>query len=249
MRCESVRTDRWHALALILLVALAPRVGHAADILLDEPVRLKNVICFPSRADGVQLADFGDALSSVVVQLRKQHESGAETLDEVKIDRVGFARRGSDYKLLYGWKGDDDRSRWFEYDYRVRWSFPGAAPLESEWRPGTFGVIDLAPPYRRRVIEIDGDAEAVRDREVRSITVRIYYSLGGTERIKQISLRASEGDLSSRIEILSGQDAAAYDYEITWRLKGNRTLTSGRLSTTADVLYVDELPSAPVDAP
>ena len=35
-----------------------------------------------------------------------------------------------------------------------------------------------------------------------------------------------------------------YDYEISWRLRGNRSVTSGRQSTSEPVLFVDELPEA-----
>jgi len=35
-----------------------------------------------------------------------------------------------------------------------------------------------------------------------------------------------------------------YDYQIDWRLKGNRVLTSGRKTASDAILFVDDLPTA-----
>jgi hypothetical protein len=48
------------------------------------------------------------------VKLRKRHESVAETIDDVRIDKENIDRRGSKFILLYGNKGDTSRQRWLD---------------------------------------------------------------------------------------------------------------------------------------
>jgi hypothetical protein len=207
---------------------------------LDSPIYEQREIT--TSLNGIRLEDFGDVLNSVAVQMRKVHGEGEITFDEAVIDRAAFAKRGSDFRLLYGWNGDADRERWNDYEFRALWSFAGGNTLETDWTAGRFGVINLDPPYRRVGLELEADAETMSEREVRLITVRIYYTLGGAERVKQVTLRPEKGELSRKVEILSADETPTYEYEITWRLRGNRSLKSERLATSESVLLVDELP-------
>jgi hypothetical protein len=207
---------------------------------LDSPIYEQREIT--TSLNGIRLEDFGDVLNSVAVQMRKVHGEGEITFDEAVIDRAAFAKRGSDFRLLYGWNGDADRERWNDYEFRALWSFAGGNTLETDWTAGRFGVINLDPPYRRVGLELEADAETMSEREVRLITVRIYYTLGGAERVKQVTLRPEKGELSRKVEILSADETPTYEYEITWRLRGNRSLKSERLTTSESVLLVDELP-------
>jgi hypothetical protein len=55
-------------------------------------------------------------------------------------------------------------------------------------------------------------------------------------------MRPEQGDLVRRLDFLSAQETPSYEYEITWRLRGNRSVKSERTSTSEAVLLVDELP-------
>jgi len=57
--------------------------------------------------------------------MRKKHQAGDETQDEVRIDRKNFNSEGNAFKLLYGWKNDSDRRQWMSYEYQTTWSFFG----------------------------------------------------------------------------------------------------------------------------
>ena len=174
--------------------------------------------------------------------MRKRHESGEETPDEVRIDRNNFNAEGNNFKLLYGWKGDDDRRRWLEYEYRAIWSFFGGSSVEEDWRKSTSGAINLAPPFQRREVALEADPDLLGDAGVRSITVKIFYDLGGEEQVKQVTLIPSKGQLSEKVEFMLPAAEFDYDYEISWRLRGNRSLTSGRQTASEAILFVDELP-------
>lgn len=246
------RMDMRKYTAATLLVPFAENVGDLRRYLedptvfrrvnLDDPLYKQREIA--ALLSGIELDDFGAYLNSVAVQLRKLHESGDTTLDEVRIDRRTFDRNAAEFKLLYGWKGDDNRNRWMDYEWRVQWSFAGGNLVETDWSPGSFSVIPLEPPFERRSIRLEGSPELLKDFPVRSITVRLYYDAGGTEKTEQVTLRADKDDLSRLVELVIPGNQLEYDYEISWRLRGNKTLTSGRQTTTEDVLYVDELPEA-----
>jgi hypothetical protein len=207
---------------------------------LDDPLyRQRELVVF---LDGLNATDFGKYINFVSVLMRKRHGEGAETTDEVRIDRNNFNKEGNAFKLLYGWKGDNDRRKWLDYEYHPVWSFFGGRTVEAPWQKASAGAINVAPPFTRRIVELQADQKTLADAGVRSITVKIYYGLGGVEQVKQVTLNAAKGPLSEPVEFMSPQGTLDYDYEITWQLKGNRTLTSGRKKASTDLLFVDELP-------
>jgi hypothetical protein len=172
--------------------------------------------------------------------MRKKHQGGDETQDEVRIDRKNFNSEGNAFKLLYGWKNDSDRRRWMNYEYQTTWSFFGGKEMQQPWKPANSGAINLAPPFQKHSVDLQADPDAITQAGVRSITVKIFYNLGDTEQVKQVTLNATKGQLSDRIDFILPSGAADYDYEITWQLKGNRTVSSGRRHASQSVLFVDE---------
>jgi hypothetical protein len=48
--------------------------------------------------------------------------------------------------------------------------------------------------------------------------------------------------VAGRIEFVASRETLDYDYEISWRLTGNRTVSSGRQTTSSTILHVDEVP-------
>jgi hypothetical protein len=208
---------------------------------LDDPIYKQREIL--AIVDGLNGKDFGEYINFVSVSLRKQHQDGQQTLQEVRIDRDNFNKQGNAFRMLYGWKGDDDRSKWLQYAYKTSWSFFGGKSVDQDWTQGDANAIPLAPPYQRRFVALEGDAGDVKAAQVRSITVRVWYDLGGSPQMKQVTLNASKGELSDKIEFMLPRNAYDYDYEIEWRLRGNKTVSSGRKKSHDAILYVDELPA------
>jgi hypothetical protein len=190
-------------------------------------------------------SDFEDFLGFVSFQIRKTHGGGQETLEEERIDRKAFNDLGNRFKLVYGWKGDASRKKWSEYEYRTLWAFNDVEPIEGPWTPSTFAGIALSPPFEKRSVQLEATDQAVLSNAgVRSITVRLYSQLGGKEKLEQVTLRSSNGELSKTVDLVLPRGTTEYEYEIKWLLRGNKTLTTGRRATDQDVLYVDELPEA-----
>jgi hypothetical protein len=59
--------------------------------------------------------------------------------------------------------------------------------------------------------------------------------------VKQVSLNTAKGQLSDRVDFILPAGALDYDYEITWQLKGNRSVSSGRKKTSQSILFVDDV--------
>jgi hypothetical protein len=71
--------------------------------------------------------------------------------------------------------------------------------------------------------------------------VKIFYNLGDAEQVRTTTLNPSKGQLSDRLDFILPSNVVDYDYEITWQLKGNRTVSSGRKRANQSVLFVDEV--------
>jgi hypothetical protein len=209
---------------------------------LDDPLyKQRELVVF---VDGMNAKDFGDYINFATVQMRKKHQAGDETQDEVRIDRKNFSSEGNAFKLLYGWKNDSDRRQWMSYEYQTTWSFFGGKEQIQPWKKANAGAINLAPPFQKRTVDLQADPDVIATAGVRSITVKLFYKLGDTEQVKTVTLNASKGQLSEKIDFILPADTVNYDYQIDWRLKGNRVLTSGRKTGSDAILFVDDLPTA-----
>jgi hypothetical protein len=215
--------------------------SHFRQVNLDDPLyKQREIVVF---VDGFNAGDFGQFVNFASVKLRKKHGSGEESQDEVRIDRKNFSAEGNAFKLLYGWKGDTDRRRWMDYEFQPTWSFFGGKTVELPWQNASAGAIGLAPPFQRRIVDLQADPDAIAKAEVRSITVKIFYDLGSGEQVKQVTLNATKSQLSDKVEFLLPAGKVDYSYEITWRKKGDKTVSSGRKSSSDTVLFVDEVPN------
>lgn len=208
---------------------------------LDDPLFRQREIAVS--LDGLNGPDFGKYVNFVSVQMRKTHAQGAVTTDEVRIDRANYNKEGNNFKLLYGWKDDNDRRRWAEFEYRPVWSFFGGGTVEENWQKWSSNGISVKPPYTRRLVDIQGDPKTATDTGMRAVTVRIFYELAGKPQVKQVTLNVSKGQLSELVEFMAPPDKTDYEYEIVWQLKGNRTVSSGRKTASTGTLFIDELPA------
>ncbi|MEO8199728.1 MAG: hypothetical protein ABI679_04320 [Gemmatimonadota bacterium] len=216
---------------------------HFRQINLEDPLyRQREVTAI---LDGLNAEDFGKYVNFVAVTVRKQHPNGQVTLREGRMDRVNFSRVGNAIRLEpYGWNGETvaTRDRWFDYEYQTVWSFFGGRDTTITWQPTRANAVTLSPPYHRAVVTLDGDSAQVASAGVRLVTVKIFYQLGGAERQEVSTINPRKGPLASRMEFLLPKDSNTYDYEITWQLAGNVTRTTGRRTSSATTLLVDDVP-------
>jgi hypothetical protein len=207
---------------------------------LDDPMYKQREIAVS--VDGSNEADFKKYINYVTVQLRKKHEGGDDTIQDVRIDRQNFSTNANDFRLLYGWKGDNDRAAWFDYQYRTVWSFFGGSTVSGDWIKATEGTIPINSPYERREVELDGDPDSLAAAKVRAVVFTLYYDLGGVERTEKVTLKTAKGELNRKVEFIAPVGSYKYDYEILWMLPGNKSVSSGRQPNTSPVLSIDYEP-------
>lgn len=193
--------------------------------------------------DGAILPEFEKYVNSVTVTLRKIHQNGAQTVREVVIDRNTFNKESRDFRMVYGWNGDDDRARWLEYEYRTRWSFKGGGLHETPWAQTDINMIDLYAPYARNTVQLVGDVEALKAQGVRALAVHVEYDFFDGRRSQDLALQTSEPIDGKEIEITLPLSVYKYDYSVTWMRKGQPPVEA-KGSDDSGVIFVDEIPEA-----
>jgi hypothetical protein len=217
---------------------------HFFEVNLDDPVFKQREISV--YLDGQNSADFANYVNYVTVRLRKTHEAGAQTNDEIRIDRSNFAQNGNFFRLMYGWKDDRNRDKWMDYDVNTVWSFHGGKEVDMGWQKANGYAITVTPPHLKRTIHLEADPSTIQEAGVRLITVKFYYDIAGVEQSKQVTLNPASSQLSQTLEYIRPADQLQYGYEISWRLKSGQTVTSGRKTSSDDFIFCDELPGKTV---
>jgi hypothetical protein len=216
--------------------------GAFRQVNLDDPLYKQREIT--AILDGMNAEDFSQYINFVSVRLRKTHEGGELTEDEVRVDRKNFSQEGASFKMLYGWKGDNNRQRWMDYEYQAIWSFFGGYNMQMPWTKWSANEIGLSPPLQRRSIELQGDPRRLAEQGVRAVSVKVYYRTApdGPEQVKQLTLNAAAPTFVGRIDFVAPKNAVDYEYEVAWRLAGNREVGSGRQKTSFTMLNLDDVP-------
>jgi hypothetical protein len=211
------------------------------DVNLDDPLYRQRELT--ATLDGMDAPDFGQYINFATITMRKTHANGEVTLDEVKVDRQNFNQEGNNFKLIYGWKNDNVRAKWEDYEYKTVWNFFGGGMVESEWKKSNIQSIPLSAPYVRREILVDADPGMIADANVRAIEVKVFYKVGQQEMIKQIRLNCRNEQYSAQLDIITPRSEMGYDYEITWYLGSGSSITSGRKTSASSMLFVDQIPN------
>jgi len=206
---------------------------------LNDPMFKQREI--PVTVDVASEEAFAAMLNTVTVTLKKQHESGRETLDEVNIHRADFGS-GKMESMVYGWDGDDDRDAWLEYDHRVRWSYVGGPVIETDWQSTTAGALVLEPPLRPRELTLEADPVLLREQGVRDVVLEVHYPAGNTERSAHATVKPSDEIGRQTLVLYQDPQHPDYTYSFDWRLYGGRRVEAGPFAETADYIYLDEVP-------
>ena len=194
--------------------------------------------------DGSILPEFEKYINSVTVTLRKKHQNGRQTLQEIVVDPRVLNAESRDLRMIYGWNGDSDRARWLEYEYRTRWSFKGGGLHETDWLRTETNMIDLYAPYRRNTVELIADPDALAEQQVRGVAVRVEYDFFNGQRSEDLSFHQLDQIDGKELELTLPLNVFDYRYFVTWIRRGMPPLeASGRDDT--GVIFVDDLPEEP----
>lgn len=206
---------------------------------LDDPLyKQREILAF---IDGANANDFGQFINFVSVLLKKKHQSGDVTQREIRIDRKNF-NRGNNFKFdPYGWKGDNNRDKWLQYDYKATWSFFGGHEVSTPWITREAGAITLTPPFQKKDIYIDTDESVADEHNVRFAEVKIFYMQGEKEKMESVKINFGQEDISKRIVIIQEDGALQYDYQVKWVVSGREPILEERKSSSDETIYLSDV--------
>ncbi|WP_394750116.1 hypothetical protein [Spongiimicrobium salis] len=206
---------------------------------LDDPLyKQREILAF---IDGMNTADFGQYINFVNVLVQKKHQNGDITQREIRIDRKNF-NQGNNFKFdPYGWKGDNNRSKWLEYKYKTTWSFFGGHEVSTPWTKREAGSIALTPPFQKKDLYIETDNSLVEDYNVRFAEVKIFYTQGDKEKIERVRIDFAKEDLSKRVSIVQLGDQLDYQYEVKWFMKGRAPLVQEKMKASDETIYLSNI--------
>lgn len=208
---------------------------------LDDPLYQQREI--NARIDGsINSEDFGKYINSVEVLMRKTHQNGQQTLQGIQVNKQLFNDKANNFVMVYGWKGDDDRSKWLTYEYKTRWSYFGGASTETDWTKTESAVLALAPDYVRKPVYIEADGDFFNKEKIRAAEVTLFYKINGKEQSRRVTLLPKESGLSQMDEVVLPRDSNEFEYEIAYFIKGqNAPKVMPRQKTNYGRIYLETI--------
>ena len=191
--------------------------------------------------DGDLKADFNKMVNSVSVTVKKNHESGDETVKEVFYDTQKLEQYEGPMKLTYMNKEDADKEKWLEYEYAINWQFKKDGDYQTNWSKSSAPIINLYAPYKLHQVDLIGDVKRLKSEEIIAVVVQLEYPFfGRTKKEKQIIKPFNETNELSMSAIVP-QDLTGLDYTITWIYKDGKKVQRAGIDDYG-VLLIDEIP-------
>ncbi|MFO7860326.1 MAG: hypothetical protein R6U41_03775 [Desulfosalsimonas sp.] len=215
-----------------------PRVFRAVTI--DDPVFKQREVLVT--LDGQDTATFTKYMNFVTVKMKKRHQAGDVTTDEVVITPERFNDSGNHFSMTYGWKNDSDREAWLNYKFQAIWSFHGGVELRTPWKDTDSPMLALAPPHRYRTITIEGDGSRLTEADVRHGVITLKCRIGDHYVTRQATIRNKGPAPSMILDIPEDPDNPETLMAVTWYLTGSRKIPAAERKLEGDIIYWDELP-------
>lgn len=205
---------------------------------LDDPLYKQRELTVT--VDGINDGDFGNYVTNVEVLIKKEHQTGEITEHNILINKKSFNEAGNNFSAIYGWKNDNDREQWLDYQYKTRWSFTGGLAVETDWKSQDFAGINLYPPLEKKTIYLELDPGLVSKENIRAVEIKLFYKNGAKTKTKVINIRTASNVLSQSVEIILPEDKTNFDYEATFFAKG-KVVKKPRQSYDAGYLYLESM--------
>lgn len=191
--------------------------------------------------DGTLVNEVGKMINNVTVTLKKEHEGGEQTVKEVVVNPKTMNNSLYSLSMVYGSKGDTDRLKWLNYDYRTIWKFNGGGSYSSEWKTESSSMINLFTPFKRMNVDLFGDPELLKEKGIRAAIVELSYPFFGETRSVRNIWRpgVSLDEQSFEITLPLSQDQ--YTYKITW-VTGDGSRVIKENQDSSGIIFIDEFP-------
>ncbi len=209
------------------------------DVNLEGPYRQREITTF---LDGSDAQDFGKYINFVNVLIKKKHESGELTQDELRIDKNNFNAEGNNFSMVYGWKNDKNTQKWAEYEYKTVWNFFGGGLIDAPWQKSNINTIPLVAPFIRSEILIESDPDIMLQKGIRMAEIKLFFKIGDKDQSKQVRLNMKQNQFSTSADIYLSRSNSEFEYEITWFTNDGKSKTSGRQKNNNSIIFINNIP-------
>lgn len=195
---------------------------------------------------------FKENINSVTVSFVKKYPSKPNQADftgEVVFNHKDVEKANFSKSIIYprlGLTGSD----WHNYEFRTLWSFRGgktiATPTDiKSFESSNAPSVTLAPPADLANLEIDGDAAAMSEAQIRRAMVEFEYKLLGEKKGKSVALLPESEEILQSVSILHDKQSPIR-YRVKWHGKKG-TQTEGWRNLDDSYLFL--IPAAPTEEP
>lgn len=187
--------------------------------------------------DGQDAEDFKNYINNVSVLFRKQRFSGAPMTGEVKFFADQFAQSGNRLSFRYG-RLNEASTEWLNYEYKPKWSFYGGVEWEGEWTRTSDSVLTLAPPVRRRTLEISVDEDNILKNSVKALAIQVRNRIYGKDILKEVIIDYDKGDpLQARYTYMHEEGSPGYSYKVIWLTTDGREVATDWMNRESPFIY------------
>lgn len=192
-----------------------------ASVNLNDPFFTHRDIDFILDLDAKEM--FDAAVNYVTVNVRKTRTSGRPFEDHVTLDAAYLKSKGLAAHVTYA-RGDDQNPE--VYQYQAQWSLKGGNvfPENPPWITGSWEGVTLAPPVRPLTVELEGDLEALKAKDITRVTAELHVSQFAKEHGEEIQLSVAGAQPISSRTIFRDRDMDKYAYRLIFNHK-----TAGKL--------------------
>ena len=213
---------------------------HYFDIVnLGDPAFDRQTVMF--EVDPEFVPAFGDFINAASVIVVKDY--GEDEREYSVVFRPDSLREGLVREVTYPLLGQTGPERQ-DYRYKVHWSLRGGGTVSTnEWSSGNGQFyVALAPPFRRRVVEVRADREILNTHHVRYAVVEFGTELNGDQGLQR-RVRVSPDDVGTPQKVSLYHDPTAnIFYRVIWTTEDGEVRGSPRsleAGTLDDTILVD----------
>jgi len=206
---------------------------------LNDPAFEKRTVHF--QIDGNYIDAFQKHINYVSVNFRKQFEGRSDHTEALHFSHADIQAGHTLQSIVFPRLGEED-SDWTEFEYQVRWSTRDeqtvAVPRDpDEWIRTMDPAVSLVPPFEKRTIQVDMDAQSFVDADIRSAVIEFATDFLGQPRIAgRLVFRPGDTENTHRIALFHDRDAPVVQRTSWYAGWGNRR--EGLKQVESDYLYL-----------
>ena len=198
-----------------------PRYFRVVDLGTDSAYQ-EHTVYF--QIDGDYTDAFKDTVNLASVNFRKKYVGNRPDFTESLVFSHEKVNKGETSQQItfprLGLSGD-----WQQYEYQVRWSIRDIPTLvgsaEEEWIQSRDPAISLAPPFRKRTIDVEADLDSFKTSGMTAADVDFAAYLGGeTKKVGAVKFRTAAANPESVASVTIYHDRGSNEdrvgYRVTW---------------------------------